>query len=71
MSFNKKSIKFQLDSGDYFGALATILNFLVQKEFIGDKDKIIREKVEELIYLQDNYKIVKKNGFKSSNKEYR
>ena len=71
MSLYKKSLKFHIESDDYFGTLATILNFLVQKEFIGNKDKIIREKVEELIYLQKNYKIIKNNGSKTSNKEHR
>lgn len=65
-----KSIKFHIKSNDYFGTLATILNLLHQKEFIGDKDKILRGKVKELIYLQQNYKIMKKDGSKSSNKEH-
>lgn len=68
---NKQSLKFHIKSDDYFGTLATILNFLHQKEFVGDKDKILEEKVEELVYLQENYKIIKKDGSKTSNKEHR
>jgi len=68
---NKKSLDFHMQSDDYFGTLATILNFLHQKEFVGDKDKILKEKVEELVYLQKNYKIIEKDGSKSSNKKHR
>lgn len=67
---NIESIEFHIKSNDYFGTLATILNFLHQEEFIGDKDKILKEKVKELIYPQKNYKIMKKDGSKSSNKEH-
>lgn len=68
--FRTKSLNFHIKSGDYFGTLATILNLLHQKEFVGDKDGILKEKVKELIYLQKNYKIMKKDGSKSSNKEH-
>lgn len=57
---SKESLNFHIKSGDYFGTLATILNFLVQEEFSSDRDKIIKEKVNELVYLQENYNIVKK-----------
>jgi hypothetical protein len=69
---NKKSLEFHIKSNDYFGTLAAILSLLAQ----GAVDKqnlntILNEKVEELIYLQNNYKIIKKDGSKPSNKEYR
>lgn len=67
---NKKSLKFHIQSSDYFGTLATILNLLHQEEFIGDTDKILKEKVKELMYLQKYYKIIKKDGSKPSNKEH-
>jgi hypothetical protein len=66
----KNSLKFHIDSQDYFGTLATILNLLHQKEFVGDKNKILKEKVEELVYIQKNYKIIKKDESKSSHKEH-
>lgn len=68
----KKSLKFHIQSNDYFGTLATILS-LSSQGVMDDKnrDKILNEKVEELIYLQNNYNIIKKNGSKSSNKEHR
>jgi hypothetical protein len=68
--FRTKSLNFHIKSGDYFGTLATILNLLHQEEFVGDKDNILKEKVKELVYLQKNYKIMKKDGSKSSNKEH-
>ena len=69
---DQKSLNFHIKSQDYFGTLATIFSLLTQG-VIDDKnrDKIINEKVEELMYLQNNCKIIKKNGFKPSNKEYR
>ena len=68
----KKSLEFHIKSDDYFGALATIISLSAQG-VIDDKNrnKILNKKVEELIYLQNNYKITKKNGFKPSNKEHR
>lgn len=67
---DNKSLNFHIISQDYFGTLATILNLLHQKEFVGDKDRILKEKVKELIYLQKNYKIMKKDESKSSDKEH-
>lgn len=67
---NIKSIEFHIKSNDYFGTLATILNLLHQEEFIGDINKILKEKVKELMYLQKYYKIIKKDGSKPSNKEH-
>lgn len=68
----RKSLKFHIKSDDYFGTLATILSLSAQG-VIDDKNrnKILNEKVKELVYLQNNYKIIKKNGSKSSNKEHR
>jgi len=51
----------QVWSGDYFATLATSLDTLNR----GVKDSAVRNDIEDhvsdLIYLQDNYKIVKKN----------
>lgn len=59
-----KSLKFHLEVGDYFATVATVLNLIRQ----GVKDKKIEKTyidslahyVDELMYLQSNYKIEKK-----------
>lgn len=59
----KKSLKFHIESNDYFGTLATILDLLRQqvfKELENPEKKILENKIAELLYLQKNYKIVKK-----------
>ena len=69
---SKESLEFHIKSDDYFGTLASILSLLGQS--VADNQNqiiILNEKVKELMYLQENYKIIKKDGSKSSNKEYR
>jgi hypothetical protein len=71
---SKETLEFHVKSDDYFGTLATVLDLLKQHVFEGAESperKTIENKVKELLFLQNNYKIVKKNGSKSSNKEYR
>jgi hypothetical protein len=65
---NKKSLKFHIESNDYFGTLATVLDLMRQeleiKEDCNNKTyKIIQDKVKELIDLQENYKIIKKTKY--------
>ncbi|MFA6514383.1 MAG: hypothetical protein WCT50_03815 [Patescibacteria group bacterium] len=55
---NIESLEFHIKSDDYFGTLATILNLLIQDECCDTKNEIIKNKVEELMYLQKNYKII-------------
>ena len=66
-----KNIKFHIRSKDYFGTLATILDLfrldVLEKKFIYDKDKVLKKIVKDLIYLQDNYQIIKKD---EPNKKY-
>lgn len=58
---SRSSLEFHIESDDYFGTLATILNILTQDGFKGiNKEQILNEKIEELMYLQSNYKIIKK-----------
>jgi hypothetical protein len=61
---SRKSLEFHIKSGDYFGTLATVIDLIKQQIFKDnsrDKNKkIIEDKVAELIYLQNNYDIVKK-----------
>ena len=66
MEKNKiQKLKFHIKSEDYFGTLATVLDLfrldVFEKKFIFDNDKILKKIVKDLIYLQDNYKITKKN----------
>jgi hypothetical protein len=59
-----EKLEFHVRSEDYFGTLATILDLfrmdVLEKKFIFDKDKVLKKIVDDLIYLQTNYKITKK-----------
>lgn len=61
-----QNLKFHVRSEDYFGTLATILDLfrldVLEKKLIYDKDKVLKKIIKDLIYLQENYKIVKKHG---------
>jgi len=57
---NIKSLEFHIKSSDYFGTLAAILNLLIQDACSDVRDKVIKDKVDELMYLQKNYKIIEK-----------
>lgn len=61
---SNKTLEFHIKSDDYFGTLATILDLVKQQIFRDnsrDENKnIIENKIAELMYLQNNYKIVKK-----------
>jgi len=58
----RKKLEFHIKSGDYFGTLATIIDFIRNEEKIiaKDKDKILKNIKDDLLHLQDNYKIVRK-----------
>ena len=51
-------------ANDYFGTLATLLNLLRQplegKWIAQNRDRILTEARDELMYLQKKYKIIKK-----------
>ena len=59
-----KNLKFHANQNDYFGTLATILDLfrqdILEKKFVYDKKNILRKIIKDLIYFQNNYKIVKK-----------
>ncbi|MDA3839919.1 MAG: hypothetical protein PF572_02415 [Patescibacteria group bacterium] len=60
---DKKNLQFHIESDDYFGTLATVIDLVRQNlnPFKQKQEKSTLEvKVEELIYLQKNYRIVKK-----------
>jgi hypothetical protein len=55
-----EKLKFHVDSQDYFGTLATVLNLLRQNDIVLDKNKTLDKIVDDLMYLQTNYRIIKK-----------
>ncbi len=59
----KRNLEFHIKSDDYFGTLATVLDLLRQNlnPFKQKQEKnTLENKVKELMYLQKNFKIVKK-----------
>jgi len=60
-----KSLRFHIKSQDYFGTLATVLSLSKQNLEAGANKKQIAKVLEyaeeQLVYLQENYKIVKNN----------
>ena len=58
---SKKSLEFHIESDDYFGTLATVLG-LAEETILKDKKHktIFKRLIKDLIYLQKEYKIVKK-----------
>lgn len=62
-SKNIKDLEFHIAQNDYFGTLATVLSLLNQnlskKQTLNVFD-LLERKVTELMYLQNNYKIIKK-----------
>ncbi|MCK5061941.1 hypothetical protein KAR28_05345 [Candidatus Parcubacteria bacterium] len=60
-----QKLKFHIKNKDYFGTLATILHLfrldVLEKKFIYDKDKVLEKIIKDLVYLQDNYNITKKD----------
>lgn len=60
---SKESLKFHIESDDYFGTLATVIDLVRQRLDSGGQKweiDVLREKVKELMVLQKDYKIVKK-----------
>jgi hypothetical protein len=60
---NEDNLKFHIESNDYFGTLATVLS--LQEQNLSEHKKfkvseILKSKIDELMYLQKNYKIIKK-----------
>lgn len=63
----RASLKFHVKTGDYFGTLATVLSFLKKNspEKNGRRNEINSEKIlsniiDELLLLQEGYKIIRK-----------
>jgi len=58
-----KSLQFHIESDDYFGTLATVLDLVRQKLNSAEQKwetDVLRSKVKELMILQKDYRIVKK-----------
>lgn len=59
----KKSVEFHIESNDYFGTLATVLNLIKEnlndKKFINSNKKILKNCINDLMYLQKNFIITK------------
>lgn len=62
MSINaNKSLEFHIKSGDYFGTLATIISLFEQKFKLKNSERDdFKSIIDDLLYLQDGYIIVKK-----------
>lgn len=58
---SKKSLEFHVKSGDYFGTLATVIS-LAEQTILKNKEQknILKKLIKDLMYLQKEYKIVKK-----------
>ncbi len=63
---SQKTTKFHIKSDDYFGTLASILTIINEKKDSHDKsdlkliNKILKNVIKDLIYLQNNFRIIKK-----------
>jgi hypothetical protein len=72
---SKKSLQFHIKSDDYLGTLATIIDLQVQRlrpetegvnifeflKILEETNEVLEEKVKELMYLQKNYRLVKRH----------
>lgn len=64
--YDCQKIDFHVKNDDYFGTLATILDLMGQEK-TNPKNRyadIMKKLKQNLLYLQKNYKIVKKNNGK-------
>lgn len=64
---HKKQLEKHIEQNDYFGTLATVLNLArqtLEKDMRGPKKnwhiKLLQSLEEDLIFLQENYRIAKK-----------
>jgi hypothetical protein len=61
---DKNSTNFHIKAKDYFASLATILDLLSQNNSLTEKEikNILKSLAKDLLYLQENYRIVEKNN---------
>lgn len=60
ITMKNKSLAFHIKSDDYFGTLATIISLIRQNGCFDNQIRIFKKLEKDLIFLQNNYKIVKK-----------
>lgn len=58
----ERQLKSHLEAQDYFGTLATVVNLIKQQEGKRGQEDIYDEIIDELTFLQNNYKITTKNN---------
>ncbi len=58
----EKKLESHIKSDDYFGTLATVIDLITQENNkIGRREsKVLKKITDDLMYLQENYKIIKK-----------
>lgn len=59
----EKVLEFRAANNDYFGTLATVLDLMSQEkgEFTNINREILKKIRDDLIYLQNNYKLKRNN----------
>ena len=61
---DKKNLEFHIQVNDYFATLATVLNVVREKIATSRTEPhdglLLQRKVDELMYLQDRYRIISK-----------
>jgi len=65
---DKKRIEFHIESGDYFGTLATVLSLVRQSIDSGFRNgsapnacaKVLKRLESDLLYLQNHYEIIER-----------
>lgn len=63
-SMTQESIEFNIQSGDYFGTLATVLDLLrqdAQHGYTEKHDATLQRVRDELIYLQQGFRITRRS----------
>lgn len=57
-----KNLNFHVESDDYFGTIATVINLILQDSSKDDKYRltVLGRLRDDLMFLQRNYKIIKK-----------
>ncbi|HEX4961386.1 MAG TPA: hypothetical protein VF173_11145 [Thermoanaerobaculia bacterium] len=66
MTVNRKHVLGHIGADDYFGTLATILDLLrqsMEQKGLGRKNSLVLKDLrEELVYLQERFRIVRRDG---------
>ncbi|MFH1522932.1 MAG: hypothetical protein ABIE43_03900 [Patescibacteria group bacterium] len=65
-NYRRNRIKFHIKADDYFATLATIINCINYDMELAKKNegKILKNLESDLLYLHENYKIIKKDEVK-------